>query len=1152
MTTERWQRVKELFETARQAPPGDRERLLLDSGDLDLAREVRVLLEAHDQSSDFLEEPAMASRAQVVADQIPAPFVGTRVGAYLIMRQVGEGGMGVVYEGVRADGQFEQTVAIKILKRWMLSEVDISRFRAERQILADLDHPNIARLLDGGTTPDGLPYYAMEFVEGQFVDVFCRDRGLSVPERLELFRQVCDAVEYAHRRGVIHRDLKPANILVTAAGTLKLLDFGIAKVQENGADTPRTATLHRVATPLYASPEQLRGDPITPASDIYSLGVLLYELLTGVHPFRNSNDPVHMVANAICEQEPEPPSKRAGQRAWARDLDHVVLKAMRKSPAERYPTAADLSGEIGRYLERRPVLARSGSLARTARRTFRRVWRPASVAVMALALVAGLWSRFGVVPAKSPRRSLAVVGFQNLSGRGDASWIATALAEMLATDLASSERVRVVSAETVDRVKSDLNVTDSEQYVREVRGRLRTNLNVDYFVTGSYLAPSGGADSSLRLYVRLQDARSGQIIAGASETGTAGELSSLVSEAVGDLLRNSEWSDVARKRTAGVLGPFANPASAKLYAEGLERLRRFDTLGARDRFRKAVEADPKNPLAHSAYGSSLRTLGYEEQSRAEAKLAYDLSSTLPREERLSVAGRYYATTNNWSQAISTYRTLWDLFNDNPDYGLRLADVQINAGKPNDAISTVQALRGMPAGKNVAPNTDLIEAEAARMQSDYTRELAAAARALGASTSTNARLLEAEAYQHKGNALYGLDRYDDALAAFRSAEAIHRELGNTFGIASILLREGLPFWKKGDYASNRDFTEKALALFEQIGNRSAMAPALNVLALATRGQGDLVGALKMLEQAIAIARELGAKDNLSAALNNAGNILRRLNRQDEARRYYEECLSIAVQLNNRQQIARSHITLSSIDFDEGNLLSASDHIQQALAMVTSLNDARLKAVVLQHMGDMKEAQGDLAGARQAYEESISLSRTLKAQQYIADGAATVADIAREQREYAAAHRWWSEAMDYYRGQKQKNGLWDAQLIDARIRIATGGAAGTDKEIEDSVAGFHSIQAAARETSAYSVLAESYLAQRKAGQARSAIQRGHEAYLATHEFQARMKYRLVSALVTAAAGDRTRAAQELRTLLAELESKNWSQLASEARQALAEIR
>ena len=315
---------------------------------------------------------------------------------------------------------------------------------------------------------------------------------------------------------------------------------------------------------------------------------------------------------------------------------------------------------------------------------------------------------------------------------------------------------------------------------------------------------------------------------------------------------------------------------------------------------------------------------------------------------------------------------------------------------------------------------------------------------------------------------------------------------------------------------------------------------------------MVGALKMLEQAIAIARELGAKDNLSGALNNAGNILRRLNRQDEARRNFEECLSIAVQLNNRAQIARSHLTLASLAFDEGNLLSASDHNQQALSMANSLNDARLKAGVLQHVGDMKEAQGDLAAARQAYEESIALSRTLKAQQYIADGAATVADIAREQKDYGAANRSWSEAMEYYRSQKQKSELWDAQLVGARIRMATGAAAGTEKEIEESAAGFHSIKAAARETSAYTVLAECFLAQHKAARARNAIQRGREAYLATHEFRARMQYRLASARVMAALGDRARAAGDLEASVAELESKNWSQLASEARQALAGLR
>ncbi len=1150
MTAERWQLVKELFETARHVPPGERERLLRDSGDSDVASEVRALLAALDQSSDFLEEPALVSRAYVVGDQMPAPFVGSRLGPYRIVRQVGEGGMGVVYQGVRADGQFEQTVAIKVLKRWMFSDADISRFRAERQILADLDHPNIARLLDGGATPDGLPYYAMEFVEGQFIDVFCRDRAVPVPRRLELFRQVCDAVEYAHQRGIIHRDLKPANILVTAGGKPKLLDFGIAKLQENGAST-RTATQNRAFTPLFASPEQIRGETVTPASDIYSLGVLLYELLTGVHPFGGSGGAVHVVASAICEQEPERPSKEAGQRAWARDLDHVVLKAMQKAPAERYGTVAELSNDLGRYLEHLPVAARTGSLARAARRHFRRVWLP-TVAVAAVVVVALLGSRFGTLPVKGTRRSLAVVGFQNLSGRSDASWIATALAEMLATDLASSERVRVVSAETVDRAKSDLNVPDSQQYVREALGRLRTNLHVDYFVTGSYLLASSAPDSSLRLYVRLQDARSGEILAGASETGTPGQLASMVSEAVGELIRNSAWSDVAQKRAAGVLGAYANPASAKLYAEGLERSRKFDTVGARDLFKQAVDADPKNPLAHAAYGSALKKLGYEDMARAETRLAYDLSSNLPREERLSVAGRYYATTSNWSQAISTYRTLWDLFNDNPDYGLQLAGAQMDAGKPNDALATLQVLRAMPSGKDAAPHIDLIEAWAAHVQSDYNRELSAATHALESSTRTSARLLQADAYQHLGDALYGLNQYDQALTRFRAAEAIHRELGNTFGIASIVLREGLIFWKKGDYAANREYTEKALALFQQIGNRSAIPPALNMLALATRGQGDLGGALKMLERAMAIARELGAKQELSGTLNNAGNILRRLNRQDEARRDYEECLSIAVELNNRPQIARSHMTLGLVDFDEGNLLSASDHDRQALAMVESLNETRLKAVVLQQLGDIKEAQGDLAGARQAYEESVAISRTLKAQQYIADGEATIAEIACEQKDYDTANRSLSEATAYYRAQKQKNELWIAQLVDARIRIATGAAAGTEKEIEDSAAGFHSIKVAARETFAYAVLAESLLAQHKAAQAGAALQRGHEPYLATHEFLARMKYRLVSGRVTAAMGNPAQAARELRALLAELEARNWSLLASETRRALAEVR
>jgi tetratricopeptide (TPR) repeat protein len=703
----------------------------------------------------------------------------------------------------------------------------------------------------------------------------------------------------------------------------------------------------------------------------------------------------------------------------------------------------------------------------------------------------------------------------------------------------------------VDQAKSDLKVPDSQQYVREVLGRLGANLNVDYFVTGSYLVNSNAEDASLRLYVRLQDAKSGQIIAGASETGTPGELASLVSEAVGELMRNSDWTDVARKRTAGVLGAYANPASAKLYAEGLERSRRFDTLGARDLFKQAVEADPKNPLAHAAYGAALKSLGYEDLARAETKTAFDLSATLPREERLSVAGRYYEASNNFTQAIATYRQLWDLFNDNPDYGLRLARAQLDAGKPNDALGTLQMLRNKPSGKDEATNIDLLEAQVARIQSDFNRQLSAANRALEESRQKNARLLEAAAYRNQGEALYGLNQFDQSLEKFQAAEAIDRDIGDTFGSASILLREGLIYWKKGEYATNQQFTQKAMALFQQIGNRSAIPPALNTLALAKRGQGDINGALEVFGQAIEIARELGAKQELAGLLNNSGNILRRVNRQDEARRHFEESLAIAVELNNRAQVARSHMTLGVIDLDEGNLVSASDHLSGALTIVDSIGEDRLKAVVLQQMGDIKEAQGDLAGARKSYEDSVALSRTLKAQQYVADGLATVANIACEQKDFAAANRTLAEAVEYYKKQNQKVELWESGLIDARIKIATGAATGTEKQIEDAIAGYQTVKSDARVTAGYTVLAESYLAQHKQAEAARAIQRGRASFLATHEFLARMKYRVVAGKVLVATGAAPQARQDLRALLAELEAKNWSLLATETRQALAEI-
>ena len=316
------------------------------------------------------------------------------MGPYELLAEIGRGGMGTVHLARRADDEFEQRVAIKLMRPGFASDLDLKRFKGERQIAAVLDHPNIARLLDGGATPEGAPYFVMEHVEGGPLLEYCHERGLSVRERLVLFRQICAAVQYAHQHLVVHRDLKPGNILVTADGEPKLLDFGIAKLLSGGGGTAfaePTATLDRLLTPEYASPEQVRGRPVTTASDIYSLGVILYELLSGEKPYRiDTNDPAELV-RLVCERDPERPSTRTA--GLSRDLDAIVLKAMRKEPERRYPSAAALSEDIGRFLDGRPVEARRPSAAYRARKFVRRHRIGAAATVLVLAAAAaGVWA----------------------------------------------------------------------------------------------------------------------------------------------------------------------------------------------------------------------------------------------------------------------------------------------------------------------------------------------------------------------------------------------------------------------------------------------------------------------------------------------------------------------------------------------------------------------------------------------------------------------------------------------------------------------------------------------------------------------------------------------------------------------------------------
>lgn len=441
MTPQRWAQIRQIFDGALERSPQDRAAYLrvVCSRDDEMRREVESLLASHDDSEDFLNTPA-ADLGRVLANfddrsgefpQIP------KVGPYQLERRIGRGGMGSVWLARRIDHEYEKKVAVKMVKRGMDTQEILRRFRLERQVLAGLDHPNIARLIDGGSTPDGLPYLVMEYVEGTPIDQYCESHESSISQRLRLFRDVCAAVQYAHQNLVVHRDIKAGNILVGADGNPKLLDFGIAKLMRSEFSTLGAAETRPELRPMtldYASPEQVRGDPITTATDVYSLGVLLYKLLTGKFPYGPDLKSRLALQQAILEKEPLRPSLviatdaasvipqatqkiQVGEetRAKARrrlkhklsgDVDMIVLKALRKEPLRRYLSVEQFSEDVRRYLEGRPVIARGDTFGYRTGKFLRRNAAGVVAAGVTLLLLLGatIWS---LNTARREQRSLA-------------------------------------------------------------------------------------------------------------------------------------------------------------------------------------------------------------------------------------------------------------------------------------------------------------------------------------------------------------------------------------------------------------------------------------------------------------------------------------------------------------------------------------------------------------------------------------------------------------------------------------------------------------------------------------------------------------------------------------------------------------------------
>jgi serine/threonine protein kinase len=420
MTPERWQEVKRIFDAAAELEPEKQEAYLASTceGDLDLRREVSALLASLQDAGTRYDGPVVGVDPRALGVD---PMVGRQFGPYKVLRRLGMGGMGAVYLAARADEQFRRLAAVKAIRAELVDDHTRRRFENERHTLAALDHPNIVKLLDGGTTPDGIPYLVMDYVEGQPIDRFTRERSLSITEILELFRTLCAAVQYAHQNLVVHRDLKPTNVLVTPQGVPKLLDFGIAKLLRPEyalGQVGFTRTAAQPMTPEYASPEQVLGQPITTATDIYSLGVVLFTLLTGKHPFEHQTNSSYELERAICERPAGPPSAAAPPdlaRRLRGDLDTIVLCALRKEPQKRYASVERFSEDIGRYLEGKPVAARGDSFVYRAQKFVGRHLPSVALSTVAVVLLAALGISDHIDRVRAEKRFADLRDFANFT-----------------------------------------------------------------------------------------------------------------------------------------------------------------------------------------------------------------------------------------------------------------------------------------------------------------------------------------------------------------------------------------------------------------------------------------------------------------------------------------------------------------------------------------------------------------------------------------------------------------------------------------------------------------------------------------------------------------------------------------------------------------
>jgi serine/threonine protein kinase/tetratricopeptide (TPR) repeat protein len=1076
-------------------------------------------------------------------------MLGKNLGHYRIVQQIGAGGMGVVF--LAHDEQLERDVAIKILPPGTLADENArKRFRQEALSLAKLNHPNIATIHDFDTA-DETDFLVTEYIAGDALDKKLASGAVPSDEVVRLGLQFAQGLGAAHAQGIIHRDLKPANLRLTADGRLKILDFGLAQFVHPEGDLAATASLTSsqqiTGTLPYMSPEQLRGEFADRRTDIWAMGAVLYELATGMHPFPETHGP--LLINAILNLEPELPRKV--NPLVSEGLESVIWKALRKNRADRYQSVGDLEEDLER------LTAGISPQVRGPGRPLRQrllLWLTALVIVFAVGTMYFLRKRpkveVSLVSTGVARQSVAILGFKNLSGRPDTAWLSTALSEMLTTELGAGEKLLTISGENVARVKSDLALPETDSLAADTLSRVRKNLGSDFVILGSYLDLGDGSD--IRVDLRVQDAKTGQIVSTVTRRGSETHLDDLITQAGAELRSKLGVGPAPDAEEVAIKAELpSNVDAARFYSEGLQKLRNFEPLAARDLFEKAVAADPRHAMSYVYLASAWKSLGYDQKAVAAAQKAVELSSGLRHEEQLRVQGQYYEASHQWEKAIETYRALYQESPDDLDFGLRLANAQIAASKVVEAKATLAELRKLPPPQGQDLRLDVDEIMAVNEASDYKSAVTLSVELAEKARQQGARYLLAKAFQFRCAALRNLGDPKGAIETCQEGHDLASAIGDRAGEAASINTTANVLYDQGDLEGARKLYGQAGDIYRSIGSKAGVAAATDNAASVISDQGDLVTARKMSEEALALYREVGDQTGIAQTLNNLAAQMVQAGDLSAAEKNFQAALDIWRVMGSADGIATALTNLGDMRMALGEIAGAKSAYQESLETFRKNGEKSKAAYPLVGMGDVYATSGDFANAKKNYDDALSVSTESGEKHESAVALANLGSVLMQQGDLAAARAKYQEVINLRNAIGEKSGAAEISLQLANLAIEEGRPSEGQALARKAPEEIRAAKIPELQISAHAILADALLAQGKLDAARKEIAAGKPLAARTQQRLVRLQFEIAAAEVQAASGkpaDLQAATVALNRVIGEAEKNGILATLYEARIAL----